>query len=65
MESAFINALAHALEKSPELGAIIFIVWQFVRYIRHRDDNITEVLQKHIYLMGEVKTMLEKANGKP
>lgn len=64
MESVLFNAIAHALGKVPELGVLGFIVWLFVRYIRHRDDNITEVLQKHIYLMGEVKTLLEKANGK-
>ena len=63
MESLILQALASAITKVPELAILGFIVYTFVKYIRHRDAIIEKVIYESIHIMGEVKALLSKKNG--
>jgi len=66
------------VEQVPSLGVLAFIVVQFLRHLRARDETLKEIsdrchdcnrdaqvcIQENSKVLGEVGTVLQRLNGK-
>ena len=63
MESILLTSLTSALSQVPGLAVLTALVWMGLRYIQHRDSNLTIAIIANTEVMGQVREHLKRLNG--
>lgn len=58
------GTLIETLQRVPELAVLVFIVIVFVRHLERRDKVIGECIGENNRILGEVKAVLDRLNGR-